>query len=276
MKVLGINFLSREGQVRENVARAIELIRFWLRTQPADLVLLPELFTCAYCSTDLKPYAESRDGDSVSAFAQLAGELDIIVGFGFVEDSGRDKPYNSYAIIESGNPVCFYRKSHLHISHAGSRINEPEYLLAGDALGLVDTRLGRLGIMTCYDGHFAELPRSLVLSGAQVLLWPNRCGSYFGEHNMVSLRARDNMIPVICVDGSQTGGDLDLTGYSVITDHMGCILSRYQGSEGVVYAEIDPGQAQQDRDTAMDIWAMYRARRPELYQPITVTKQQEE
>ena len=269
MKVLGVNFLSKEGQVQENVARAIELVRFWLRNHPVDLVLLPEMFTAAYCSTNLLPYAESKDGDSVKAFSKLAEELDVIIGFGFVEDSGQDKPYNSYAVIEPGKPAYFYRKTHLHISQPGSRINEPEYLLAGDALGLVDTRLGKLGVMICYDGYFAEVPRSLVLSGAQVILWPNRCGGHFGECNMVSLRARDNMVPIICADGSQTGGDFDLTGHSVITDHNGNILSHYKGAEGLVYAEIDPDKAQQDRDIAIDIWAMYRVRRPELYRPIT-------
>jgi predicted amidohydrolase len=269
MKVLGVNFLSKEGQVQENVTRAIELIRFWLKKRPVDLVLLPEVFTAAYCGTNLKPYAEPKDGNSVKAFSKLAVELDVVIGFGFVEDSGQDKPYNSYAIIEPGKPVYFYRKTHLHLSQPGSRINEPEFFVPGDTLGLVDTRLGRLGVMICYDGHFAELPRSLVLSGAQVILWPNRCGSYFGECNMVSLRSRDNMVPIICVDGSQTGGDFDLTGYSVITDHKGSILSHYKGSEGLVYAEINPEQAQQDRNSTVDIWAMYQVRRPELYQMIT-------
>ena len=269
MKVLGVNFLSREGQVRENVVRAIELVRFWVKNQDVDLVLLPELFTCGYCTTDFGPYGESQDGDSVRAFSELAGELNVVIGFGFVEDSGKEKPYNSYAIIEPGKPVYFYRKTHLHISQAGSRINEPELFLAGDAVGLVDTRLGRFGVMICYDGHFAELPRCLVLSGAQVILWPNRCGSYFGDSGMVSLRARDNMAPVICVDGSQADGECDLTGHSVIAEHKGNVLSDYKGSEGVVCAEIDPEKARQDRDNAVDAWAMYRVRRPELYQAIT-------
>lgn len=269
MKVLGVHFQSEEGQIQKNVENAVELIRFLVKNRPVDLVLLPELFTSGYCATNLKPYAESRKGNSVNTFAELAEELDVVVGLGFVEDSGQDKPYNSYALIEPGKPVYFYHKTHLHISDRGSRINEPEHFLAGDSLGLVDTRLGRLGIMICYDGHFPEVPRSLVLSGAQLILWPNRCGSYFGECGMISLRARDNMVPVICVDGSQAGGDYDLIGHSVIADHNGQIVSQYKGSGGVVYGEVDPIRAQYDRDNALNVWAMYRVRRPELYRPIT-------
>lgn len=272
MKILGINFQSKEGKMRENVAEAVEWIKFWARNQDVDLVLLPELFTVGYCDTNFTPYAESPDGESVQAFTRLAKELDVIIGFGFVEESGNERPYNSYAIIEPNMPTYLYRKTHLHMSRNGDLLNEPEFFTAGDAVGLVDTRLGKLGVMICYDGHFAEMPRSLVLSGTQVVLWPNRCGAYFGDTGMVPLRARDNMVPVICVDGSQVGGHLDLTGHSVVADHNGNILSSYKGREGVVYAEVDPGKAQQDRDNALDIWAMYRARRPELYQAILRTE----
>ena len=267
MKVLGVHIQLEQGEVRKNVERAVRFIRFWAKEQVVDLVLLPELFTSGLSCT-MASCAEPRDGDSVTAFCELAEQLDVIIGFGFVEDSGQEKPYNSYAIIEPGRGIYTYRKTHLHVASPGSCCNEPEYFMTGDALGLVDTRLGRLGIMTCYDGQFAEVPRSLVLSGAMVILWPSLCGGYFGDFGMVGLRARDNMVPIICADGSQTG-DYPLTGHSAITDHNGNILSDYKGSEGVVCAEIDPDFAQRDRENQVDIWAMYRVRRPELYQAIT-------
>ena len=176
MKVLGVNFLTQECEVKQNVEKAIRFIRSWLAEYPADLVILPEFFTCGYCKMDLQPYAEQADGPSVKAFMDLAEELDVIIGFGFMEDSGKPKPYNTYALIEPGRPIYYYRKTHLHISEPGTAFNEPEMMIAGDSLGIVDTRLGRLGIMICYDGYFAEVPRSLVLGGAEVILWPARGG----------------------------------------------------------------------------------------------------
>ena len=269
MKILGVQFKSKEGQVQKNVTRAIELIRALVKNKPVDLVLLPELFTSGYCGTQLKTDAESKEGDSVTAFSELARELDVVVGFGFVEDSGRGKPYNSYALIEPNKPVYSYHKTHLHVSRPGARFNEPEYFLAGDSLGLVNTRLGRIGIMICYDGYFPEVARCLVLSGAQTILWPSRGGGSFAELNMVSLRARENMVPVINVDGSQSDEESDVAAHSIITDHEGNILSRYKGNEGFVFADINPAQAKKARDESVDIWAMYRVRHPELYKPIT-------
>ena len=77
------------------------------------------------------------------------------------------------------------------------------------------------------------------------------------------------MVPVVCVDGSQAGEHKPLTGYSVIANHKGEVLSQYQGSQGAVYADIDLTQAPKDRKEATGVWAMYRVRRPELYKLIS-------
>lgn len=269
MKILGVHFETEEGRVRKNVERAVELIRSRIKEQPADLVVLPEMFTCGYCSMDLRPFAEAADGPSVRTFSDLANELDVVIGFGFVEQSAKDKPYNSYALIEPHKPAHLCRKTHLHISQPGSIINEPEFLQAGDSLGIVDTRLGRVGIMICYDGHFAEVPRSLVLGGADFIIWPNRSGGLFSRNGFVTIRALENVIDVICVDGSEAGESSPLIGRSIIADYKGQILADFEGAEGTLYADIDLTLSQEERQKAVDLGAVYRVRRPELYSPIT-------
>jgi len=104
-----------------------------------------------------------------------------------------------------------------------------------------------------------------VLRGASVIIWPMRCGGSLIENSQARVRALDNMVPIVAVDGSQTSPQQTTGGHSAIFDHIGNSLCSFQGTEGVVRAAIDPAKAERDRREAMDGLALYRVRRPDLY-----------
>lgn len=269
LKILAVNFATREGDVEGNVNRAEALIRNFVRHSEVDLVILPELFTCGYCGASLSTWSEDTESKTFKVFGALAQEIDAIIGWGFSERAHDHFAYNCFALIEPGRPALLVRKTHLHMSTQGTRQNEPEYLLPGDKLGLIDTRVGRLGVMICYDGCFVEVPRSLVLQGAECILWPTRSGSYLAGTGFPRIRAIDNIVPIVMVEGSQTGGDFPLHSHSQILDHKGNVLAECKDDEGILYTAIDLSASSYFRETALDAWAQYRVRRPELYGPIT-------
>jgi predicted amidohydrolase len=268
IRVLGVSVDSAEGDVAGNVERAVDSVVREFRQAPADLVVLPELFTCGYCALDLTPWAEDATGETVRRFERLANELDCTICFGFAESGDGRRVYNSLAVVEPGRPPAVVRKTHLHRSAPSSASNEPEFLLAGDELGLVRSRLGLLGLMICYDGCFPEVPRCLVLQGAQCILWPSRSGTYLGSTGFPRIRAIDNIVPIIMVDGSQHGPWSPMDAHSQIVDHAAHVLAESRERGALLRATVDLEGARLVRDEALDAWAQYRVRRPELYAPI--------
>jgi len=269
MRVLGVSFATTEGDISGNVNGGVAMVRDFCQTQPVDLVIFPEMFTCGYCALDLTPWAEDEHSETFSILGWLAAEIDAIVGWGFAERAAPGKVRNSFALIEPGRAPTVVRKTHLHISQPGTRENEPEFLLPGDALGIVDTRIGRLGIMICYDGCFVEVPRSLMLMGAQVLLWPARSGGYLAGTGFPRIRAIDNVAPVALIEGAQVGGDFALASHSQIFDHQGNLLAESHTRNSLLFADIDLQAATNFRLTTLGASAQYRVRRPELYGAMT-------
>jgi len=269
MRLLGVSFVTKEGDISGNISGGVAMVRAFCQTQPVDLVVFPEMFTCGYCALDLTPWAEDKHSETFNILDRLAEEIDAIVGWGFAEWAAPGKVRNSFALIEPGKAPTVVRKTHLHISQPGTRENEPEFLLPGDTLGIVDTRIGRLGIMICYDGCFVEVPRSLMLKGAQLLLWPARSGGYLAGTGFPRIRAIDNVAPVVLIEGAQVGGDFALPSHSQIFDHQGNLLAESREHDSLILADIDLQAAADFRATALGAWAQYRVRRPELYGPIT-------
>lgn len=107
IRVLGVGFDSAEGDVAGNVAGALETVRRAVRESPADLVVLPELFTCGYCGLDLTPWAEPLGGETVRRFHELARDLDCTICFGLAEAGDGRRVYNSCAVVEPGRPPAW-------------------------------------------------------------------------------------------------------------------------------------------------------------------------
>lgn len=269
MNILCLPFTSQEGGVRENVAGALAVIRRELHREKADLVVLPELFTCAYAKPPLAPHAESADGPSVRQFQACARELDVHIGFGFAESSGGERVYNSWALVEPGGAVLVYRKTHLHMHKPGSPINEPDFLLPGNELRPFNTRLGCLGVMICNDGVYLETARTLVLQGADVILWPTRSGTYLASTDMPRWRAFDNSVAVVQVEGGQAGPHMQLQTWSMAVEAEGTVLVSQKGSDAPFRVSIDVAAGRRLCASADGgAFAKIVPRRPDLYGPI--------
>jgi predicted amidohydrolase len=134
----------------------------------AGLVVLPELCSSGYVFADrdqAAAAAEPADGPTVTAWAEAAARLGIVVAGGFAEVSGGDL-YNSAALVDAAGVRAVYHKLHLWD-------REQLVFSAGDAPPpLVSTAAGRIGLGICYDLLFPELTRPLAVAGADVLVFP--------------------------------------------------------------------------------------------------------
>ncbi|MDQ6817001.1 MAG: carbon-nitrogen hydrolase, partial [Actinomycetota bacterium] len=150
---------------REHAAKAVARAA----SDGAELVVLPELFVSGYVFEDgeeARRCAEPIDGPTVEGWrAQSAREpIAIIGGICELDDAGEVR--NSAVVIESGELLAVYRKTHLWDRE--KLMFEP----GEEPPPVVETSFGRVGLAICYDAYFPELMRSLALAGADLIAVP--------------------------------------------------------------------------------------------------------
>ncbi|HEU4973621.1 MAG TPA: nitrilase-related carbon-nitrogen hydrolase [Baekduia sp.] len=246
--------------------------------QGARVVVLPELASSGYVFRDAGEalaLAEPADGPTVSAWAALAAEHDLVVVGGFCERDPEGRLRNSAVLIDGARGVrAVYRK--VHLWDAEKLIFEP-----GDQPPpVVETPVGRIAVMVCYDLELPEWVRLAALAGADLLCvpvnWPamplsagpRPAGERPGEVIRAQAFAGVNrmFIAVAGRVGAERG--VDWVGGTVIVDADGHPLAGPSDDvhEGVLAAACALGDARRKRISEHnDVLA---DRRPELYGPL--------
>lgn len=153
----------------------------------------------------------------------------------------------------SGELIGRYDKRHLfdvEVVDAQGRYQESATFEPGDEVAIMETGIGKLGILTCYDLRFPEQARALRRQGAEILVVPAAFTAVTGEaHWQVLLRARaiENQCLVIGAgQGGQHGPQRQTWGHSQIIDAWGTVLAEQEtAGEGLVVAAFD--RAEQSR-----------------------------
>ena len=252
------------GAVAENLTRAEQLIR----SQTADLYVLPELFSTGYLFDDraeLAEYAEVFGEGPVADFlTRISRETGALIMGGFPERTRAGELFNSAAIYERGKACACYRKIHLFN-------NEKACFDAGDAPPrVVASAIARLGPMICFDWIFPETARCLALAGAQILIHATNLVLPYCQAATVT-RCIENGVFAVTANRIGTedrrAGRLTFTGGSQITDPRGEILAHASNdAEEVITAEIDPARA--DEKYVTDCNHLITDRRPGLYRAL--------
>jgi N-carbamoylputrescine amidase len=261
----------------ENVANAERLVRQAAR-EGANVVLISELFETPYfCAIESAEYLELarplQGHPTIEHFRALARELGVVIPVSVFERAGSTR-FNSVVVVDADGTIAgHYRKSHIPQSPG---YEEKYYFSPGDTgFAPIPTAFGRLGIAICWDQWFPEVARSLVLQGAEFLLYPTAIGSEpkfpqidSMEHWRIVMRghAGANMVPVVAANriGTEKTEDVTMTFYgsSFIADHTGALVaSADRGSEQVLVARFDLEECRKYRES----WGCFRDRRPELY-----------
>lgn len=234
----------------------------------AQLVVLPELVTSGYVFADLaeaRAKAEPSDGPTVRLFTELSREHGVVLVGGFCEQSGGERPYNSLAVVDRGEVLAIYRKTHLWGT-------EKNVFAVGDARPpVVSTSVGSVAAMICYDLEFPEVVRDVALRGAQIVVapsnWPGNsppAGERAPEVVKAQASAAVNRVFVVVSDrwGSERG--VDWIGGSIICDVEGYpVAGPADGGEVLLVAELDLTRA--DSKWVGPYNDAFADRRPELY-----------
>ena len=260
-----------------NVARAEELVRA-AAAKGAHIILLQELFETPYFCKDLDSRNfdlahEASASSLLERFSALAKELDVVLPISFFERANNTF-FNSIGIIDAdGDLLGVYRKSHIPDSPG---YQEKFYFSPGNTgFRVWESKYANIGVAICWDQWFPEAARTMVLQGADVLLYPTAIGSEPGYPDIDSCghwqrvmqgHSAANCVPVIASNriGLEKGKSCDVTFYgsSFITDHTGRILiDSDREHQDVITAEFDLDGVRNERAA----WGLFRDRRPDLY-----------
>lgn len=247
MRVAAVQMCSTPD-VRANLAAADRLVRR-AAADGAELVLLPEKWTCLGHREDIARGAQPLDGPAVSWARAIAAELriDLVAGSLAERVAHQERTANtSVHVGPDGELRATYRKVHMFdVTVDGTRYEESAGERPGAELVVSEAANGvGLGLTVCYDLRFPELHRILALRGARILLVPSAfTWATTLQHWEVLLRARaieDQCFVVAANQHSEHVAGMRSGGHSMVVDPWGTVLAQ-AGPEGdaVVLADLD-------------------------------------
>ena len=259
-----------------------------LASRGAELIVLQELHNSLYfCQVeDVNNFdlAEPIPGPSTDFYGKLAKEHGVVIVSSLFEKRAPGLYHNTAVVIEKDGTIAGkYRKMHIPDDPA---YYEKFYFTPGD-LGFhpINTSIGRLGVLVCWDQWYPEAARLMALQGAEILIYPTAIGYESSDTSEEQERQREacttvmrghavaNGLPVIAVnrvghedDPSGMTRGIEFWGSSFAAGPQGEMLYRASKSDEEVHIiEVDIHHSEQVRRW----WPFLRDRRIECYQDIT-------
>jgi len=268
---------------KENIRRLAEGIEDLAR-RGAQLIVLQELHNSLYfCQTenvDNFDIAEPVPGPSTRFYGELARRFGVVIVTSLFEKRAAGLYHNTAVVLEKDGTIAgMYRKMHIPDDPA---YYEKFYFTPGD-LGFhpIDTSVGRLGVLVCWDQWYPEAARLMALQGAQILIYPTAIGYESSDSAEEQARQREawttvqrghavaNGLPVVAVnrvgleqDPSHHTKGIQFWGSSFVAGPQGELF--YQASdqeEESLVVDIDMGHSEQVRRW----WPFLRDRRIDQY-----------
>jgi N-carbamoylputrescine amidase len=259
----------------------------------AQLVLLQELhathYFCQYEDTELFDLAEPLDGPTGQRLAALAAELGIVLVGSLFERRAPGLYHNTAVVYDRDRgQVGVYRKMHIPDDPG---FYEKFYFAPGDqddsrkqGFQPIDTSVGRLGLLVCWDQWYPEAARLMALAGAEVLLYPTAIGWNPSDDDAEKARQKDawtliqrshavaNGVPVIVAnrvghepDHSGVGDGIDFWGGSFVAGPQGELLTHGGTEAERLLVTLDMSRGEDVRR----IWPYLRDRRIDAYGDLT-------
>lgn len=276
---IGTDVEANKKKLAENIKQCAQ--------QGAELVVLQELhnsvYFCQVESVDNFDLAEPIPGPSTEFYASIANNLHIVLVTSLFEKRAVGVYHNTAVVFDKDGSIAGkYRKMHIPDDPA---YYEKFYFTPGD-LGFepIQTSIGKLGVLVCWDQWYPEAARIMAMKGADVLIYPTAIGWESSDCDAEKIRQRDawmisqrghavaNGLPVISVnrvgweaDPSKQTNGIQFWGSSFVAGPQGEIL--YQASDCQEENKVVEISMSRSEDVRR-IWPFFRDRRIDAYKDI--------
>ena len=264
----------------DNKRRLAEKIRR-LAAKGAELVVLQELhnglYFCQEENVDTFNLAEPIPGPSTEFYGALAKELGVVIVTSLFERRATGLYHNTAVVLEKDGTIAGkYRKMHIPDDPG---YYEKFYFTPGD-MGFqpIDTSVGRLGVLVCWDQWYPEAARLMALAGAEILIYPTAIGYDPNDTRDEQERQRmawqtvqrghavANGLPVVTVNRVGDEDGVPFWGTSFVAGPQGELLYEAPTNEEVeTVVDVDMQRSEQVRRW----WPFLRDRRIENYNDLT-------
>ncbi|MBL0689868.1 MAG: carbon-nitrogen hydrolase [Pseudoalteromonas sp.] len=278
---------SNSDNAEHNIEKSIAGIRD-AASKGAQLVVLQELHRSLYfCQTedvDVFDLAETIPGPSSNTLGELAKELGIVIVASLFEKRATGLYHNTAVVLEKDGSIAGkYRKMHIPDDPG---FYEKFYFTPGD-LGFepIQTSVGKLGVLVCWDQWFPEAARLMAMAGAELLIYPTAIWWDPSDDRNEQTRQKDawvisqrahavaNGVPVISCnrvghesDPSGQSDGIQFWGNSFIAGPQGEMLAEADNqNEQILMVKLD----QKRSENVRRIWPYLRDRRIDHYQDLT-------
>jgi N-carbamoylputrescine amidase len=276
------------ADVAANLEHAIAGIRD-AAARGAKLVCLQELFNWYYfCQREDHAFfklAEAIPGPTTARLCDVARDLGVVIVASLFEKRAEGLYHNSAAIIDAdGTYLGKYRKMHIPDD---PQFYEKFYFAPGDlGFRVWDTKVGKIGVLICWDQWYPEAARLTAMQGAEILIYPTAIGwlppekAEYGERQQAAWEtiqkshAVANGCYVVAVNrtghevlpGSAPGAPgIEFWGGSFVADPSGRVIAKAGQDEEVMTVECDLAAV----DTVRTHWPFLRDRRIDAYSGLT-------
>ena len=266
--------------IEANKQRLAEKIRK-LAHEGAELVILQELhnglYFCQVEDVNLFDQAEPIPGPSTEFFGALAKELQVVIVTSLFERRAAGLYHNTSVVLEKDGTIAgIYRKMHIPDDPG---YYEKFYFTPGD-LGFepIQTSVGKLGVLVCWDQWYPEAARLMALAGAEMLIYPTAIGYAPNDTREEQERQRmawqtvqrghavANGLPVITVNRVGEEDGVPFWGTSFVAGPQGELLYEAPIDQEVeTIVDVDLKRSEQVRRW----WPFLRDRRIENYGDLT-------
>jgi len=233
------------NQIQLNLDKCCTWLEKAVKEYEAELIVFPESITTGF--TPNMPIEEFYEmlqpipGSHTKQIQKLAKELGVHVVLPLYE-RGKEKNVilnSSVLIDDEGEILANYRKTH---PFPTERLGGGGWTTPGNSTVVVDTKLGKIGMIICYDGDFPELSRVLALKGAEIITRPSALLRSYEIWEMVNkARAYDNHVYMLAANavGPDAGSNYYF-GHSMIISPIAQTLALARGTEEIIAAKLDP------------------------------------
>jgi len=278
---------SNIARHEENMHRLATNIRD-AAAQGAELIVLQELhnglYFCQTEDTSVFEQAETIPGKSTEFYGKIASDFGVVIVLSLFELRAPGLYHNTAVVIEKDGSIAGkYRKMHIPDDPA---YYEKFYFCPGD-LGFepIQTSVGKLGVLVCWDQWYPEAARLMAMKGAEVLIYPTAIGWESSDTEDEKIRQTDAWITVqrghaianglhviTCnrtgfeADPSGVTGGIQFWGNSFVAGPQGEIIARASDqNDELLIVEIDTSRTQKVRSW----WPFFRDRRIDAFGDIT-------
>lgn len=234
------NFLKTEKLMKDASTKGVELICF------PEVQLTP--FFAQYHNRDVKSYTIDMKSRYITKICSLCKELKLYASPNFyVEENG--KRYDMSLLIDDEGKIIGKQKM-VHIAQCKHFYEQDYYTPSEEGFHVFNTRLGKIGIVVCFDRHYPESIRTEVLRGAELIIIPTANTKEEPSELFqweIKIQAFQNNVNIAMCNRVGREGEMEFSGESIVSNYNGVCLALAGDKEELLITEVNLAEASKIR-----------------------------